>query len=185
MPCKKSNESLAKRFNYALTCKLHILYLSTRSIFNLLISLPPKITISYYQMEQGEHNAQSLSICYRIYHFIMKTLVSQAMKTVTLGGSKQFDSTKIQNCRDDKVVVEQETKEKNIEEKIATKAKAPRKTVSINENVEEIDDGKKRKKRCKSFQKSNSLERQQEENEDIKPLRPILKVKSNLDEKSI
>lgn len=115
----------------------------------------------------------------------MKTLVSQAMKTVTLGGSKQFDSTKIQNCRDDKVVVEQETKEKNIEEKIATKAKAPRKTVSINENVEEIDDGKNRKKRSKSFQKSNSLERQQEENEDIKPLRPILKVKSNLDVKSI
>lgn len=148
-------------------------------------------------MDQREPHVQSLGICYRIYHFIMKTLTSQALKTVTLGRSMQFGSTKVQTSREEEVVIKPETKEQkaqensspgmnmNGEEKMLPPGKALKKTVSINDNVEEINDRKNRKKRSKSFQKSNSLEQQQEEKENIKPLRPILKVKSNLDEKSI
>ncbi|XP_028784495.1 uncharacterized protein LOC114740502 [Neltuma alba] len=151
-------------------------------------------------MDQREPHVRSLGICYRIYHFIVKTLMSQVSKTVTLGRPVQFGSAKVQTCREDEAVVKPETKEQkarekngagmnmNGEEKTVPPREAPKKTVSINDNVEEITDSKKKKKknRSKSFQKSNSLERQQqEEQEDIKPLRPILKVRSNLDEKSI
>ncbi|XP_040868322.1 uncharacterized protein [Glycine max] len=41
-------------------------------------------------MDQRELN---LGICYRLYHFIMETLASQAMKTVTLGRSSHYDSS--------------------------------------------------------------------------------------------
>lgn len=125
----------------------------------------------------------------------MKTLAFQALKTVTLGRSMQFGSTKVQTSREDEAVVKPETKEQkaeekngpgmNVEEKMIPPEKALKKTVSINDNVEEINGSNKRKKRSKSFRKSNSLEHQQEEREEIKPLRSILRVKSNLDEISV
>lgn len=137
-------------------------------------------------MDQRELHLQPLGICYRIYNFIMKTLVSQALKTVTLGrpmhlGSNRVHTNSSSSCKEREVV----TKEEGEEQKENPK-KAPKKMVSINENVEEIFSSKK-KKRSKSFKKSKSLEQQQEEEEkeEIKPLRSILKVKSNLDEKSM
>ncbi|XP_058761373.1 uncharacterized protein LOC131634766 [Vicia villosa] len=54
-----------------------------------------------------------------------------------------------------------------------------RKSVSISDNVEEILPNKRNKKRSKSFQKSSSLDQEEEP----KPLRSILKVDSDLKDK--
>ncbi|TKY61462.1 hypothetical protein E2542_SST11313 [Spatholobus suberectus] len=151
-------------------------------------------------------------ICYKLYLFIMKTLASQAMKTVTLGGSSHYgsSSTEVQitqrgfGTKEDKVVraetpceghfggsVSPNIEEKNIpcrnnidgnevarENVLGDLPHAPKKMVSINDNVEEII--LPSKKRSKSFQKYNSLDQQ----EHPKPLRSILKVGSNLNDKS-
>ncbi|OIV90840.1 hypothetical protein TanjilG_15573 [Lupinus angustifolius] len=155
-----------------------------------------------------------MGICYKLYHFIRKTLASQALKTVTLGGpphssssstatrdsgSKQGKELQINEDYGNKellpthgnflssLAAQAEKKNNafmNIDE-IATKnmtclsqAKPPKKTVSINDNVEEIAPFNKKKRRSKSFQKSSSLN--QNEEEEPKPLRSILKVGSDL-----
>lgn len=77
--------------------------------------------------------------------------------------------------------------EKAPESSIVSHAKAPeksvsiRKAVSINDRVEDIGEIMKKKKKSKSLKKSNSLEY---EEDGVKPLRSILKVGSNLDEKT-
>lgn len=77
--------------------------------------------------------------------------------------------------------------EKAPEPSIVPHAKAPekvasiRKTVSINDTVEDIEQIMKKRKKSKSMEKSNSLESEEDE---PKPLRSILKVGSNLDEKT-
>ncbi|GAU11549.1 hypothetical protein TSUD_345400 [Trifolium subterraneum] len=43
-------------------------------------------------MDQRELNLQHVGICYKLYNFIMKTLVAQTMKTVTLGTSSNYGS---------------------------------------------------------------------------------------------
>ncbi|KAK7277889.1 hypothetical protein RJT34_22908 [Clitoria ternatea] len=61
--------------------------------------------------------------------------------------------------------------------------KSLKKTVSINENVEEIPPSKKlKKKRSRSFQRTSSTD--QEEEEEPKPPRSILKGGSDLNDKS-
>lgn len=65
------------------------------------------------------------------------------------------------------------------------KMKSLRKTVSISDNVEEIVPSKMmKKKRSKSFKKSGSLDQEEEEEDEPKPLRSILKVSSDLNDKS-
>ncbi|KAK2984093.1 hypothetical protein RJ640_028557, partial [Escallonia rubra] len=88
--------------------------------------------------------------------------------------------------------VEKDTKElskvqENGEEKgnatantAATGARAPKKMVSISDNVEEINTGKKRDKQKAGIQKLPSWESDKEE---AKPLKSILKVGSNVKEK--
>ncbi|KAK7397237.1 hypothetical protein VNO78_18404 [Psophocarpus tetragonolobus] len=142
-------------------------------------------------MEQREFN---LSICHKLYHFIMKTLASQAMKTVTLGKPLHYgsSSTKVQitntqrgfGTKEDKVVppgtpcpcriIDADGNELVAEDL----PHAPKKMVNINHNVEEII--LPGKKRSKSLQNSNPLEQQ----EHPKPLRSILKVRANLNHKS-
>ncbi|KAL2345726.1 hypothetical protein Fmac_007011 [Flemingia macrophylla] len=123
-------------------------------------------------------------ICYKLYHFIMKTMAFQAMKTVTLGTPSHHgsSSSKVEITQRD-FGAETPCGGNNIEEKnVACRninidenvvgelvlPRAPKKFVSINDNVEEITSpGKKR---------SNSFGDQQE---DLKPLRSILKVDCN------
>ncbi|XP_019428087.1 PREDICTED: uncharacterized protein LOC109336135 isoform X1 [Lupinus angustifolius] len=154
-------------------------------------------------MDPREFHLQPMGICYKLYHFIRKTLASQALKTVTLGGPphSSSSSTATRDSEDygnkellpthgnflSSLAAQAEKKNNafmNIDE-IATKnmtclsqAKPPKKTVSINDNVEEIAPFNKKKRRSKSFQKSSSLN--QNEEEEPKPLRSILKVGSDL-----
>ncbi|KAJ7978024.1 Fibrous sheath CABYR-binding protein [Quillaja saponaria] len=79
-----------------------------------------------------------------------------------------------------KLVTENMTEEEKMVQASARQVKAPKKMVSINDKVEEIYTSKKRKK--KSIEKSTSLEHEEEE-EEPKPLRSILKMGSNLNEK--
>ncbi|KAF3454416.1 hypothetical protein FNV43_RR04863 [Rhamnella rubrinervis] len=77
------------------------------------------------------------------------------------------------------------SKKKEPEPTIAPQAKAPekvvsiKKTVSINDRVEEIDKIMKERKKRKSLEKLNSLQKEEDEPQ---PLRSILKVGSNLDD---
>lgn len=154
-----------------------------------------------------------MGICYKLYHFITKTLASQVLKTVTLGCSTHYSSTSTaprgsetpyedgndkefshtQGLLCDSIyspaqqAQHKDTPCKNIDEKVrentTTLPTTPlpkrislRKVVSINDNVEEILPGKKNKRRIKSFQKSSSLDQEEEP----EPLRSILKVGSDL-----
>ncbi|AES61308.1 hypothetical protein MtrunA17_Chr1g0191431 [Medicago truncatula] len=148
-------------------------------------------------MDQRELHLQHLGICYKLYYFITKTLASQALKTVTLGCSARYSSTSTaprgSDCEADKVLrlgipcnkdspctkVDEMVKEgtTRLPKRISLK-----KSVSICDNVEQILPNKKIKKRSKSFQKSSSLD--QEEEEEPKPLRSILKVGSDLNDQS-
>ncbi|XP_019428088.1 PREDICTED: uncharacterized protein LOC109336135 isoform X2 [Lupinus angustifolius] len=138
-------------------------------------------------MDPREFHLQPMGICYKLYHFIRKTLASQALKTVTLGGPPHSSSSSTATRDSGSKQAQAEKKNNafmNIDE-IATKnmtclsqAKPPKKTVSINDNVEEIAPFNKKKRRSKSFQKSSSLN--QNEEEEPKPLRSILKVGSDL-----
>jgi hypothetical protein len=166
-------------------------------------------------MDQREHQLQSLSICHRLYNFIMKTIVSQALKTVPLGSlqrnhghpiaqgrpcepalSGAEEVPTVQGSGDDTISSPQIIKDNNDscldsgrrpeeEAPISTTAaqlpKAPKKTVSINEVVEEIGTPKKSKKNSKATRKSNSFDR---EEDDQKPLKSILKLPSKPTEKS-
>ncbi|KAK9291807.1 hypothetical protein L1049_019757 [Liquidambar formosana] len=64
---------------------------------------------------------------------------------------------------------------------IVPQARAPKKSVSINDRAEEIIDTSKKNKRKKAAEKSASMEREKDE---PKPLKSILKVGSNVNEKS-
>ncbi|CAK8572413.1 unnamed protein product [Lathyrus sativus] len=149
-------------------------------------------------MDQREFHFQHLGICHKLYYFITKTLASQALKTVTLGCSTPYNSTSTASKGSDSEankVVRSETpcnkaEDKDsgcmkIDEKVRedaarlAKKTSLRKSVSINDNVEEILPNKKNKRRSKSFQKSSSLDQEEEP----KPLRSILKVDSDLKDK--
>lgn len=65
------------------------------------------------------------------------------------------------------------------EEEASAQPRAPKKMVSINERVEDINKTMKKRKKSKSFDRSNSLENGEDE---PKPLKSILKVDSNRDE---
>ncbi|KAK7344216.1 hypothetical protein VNO77_13575 [Canavalia gladiata] len=173
-------------------------------------------------MDQRAFHLQPTGICYKLYHFITKTLASQALKTVTLGRSKHHSSTSTAVRGSDSKAnteVQSETPSKDDDKKLPPTEGFPaqqaeeknnpcmnvdevagenvsltlpkpslqetrsiKKTVSINANVEEIPPMKKlKKKRSRSFQKSTSLEQEEEE---PKPLRSILKVGSDLNDKS-
>ncbi|RZC22248.1 hypothetical protein D0Y65_008084 [Glycine soja] len=127
----------------------------------------------------------------------MKTLASQAMKTVTLGRSSHYSSSSTEveitqrgfgTNTEKMVLAETPCEEKNIpcrnnniDEKVLMVGDlphAPKKMVSINDNVEEII--LPSKKRSKTFQESNSLDQQ----EHPKPLRSILKVGAKLNYKT-
>ncbi|MED6108683.1 hypothetical protein PIB30_026375 [Stylosanthes scabra] len=151
-------------------------------------------------MDQRECHLQPLGICYKVYNFITKTLASQALKTVTLGRSTRCASSSIApgDCsaeedgdRKDQgsVMKGGETAVKNATSALPSaslprEAKPPKKMVSINEVVEEIPTKKIKKKRSKSFQKSSSRNEEEEEKEEPKPLKSILKVGSDVTEKS-
>ncbi|CAL5208551.1 unnamed protein product [Lathyrus oleraceus] len=149
-------------------------------------------------MDQREFHLQHLGICHKLYYFITKTLASQALKTVTLGCSTPYNPTstapKGSDSEANKVVrsdtpcnkaKDRDSSCTNIDEKVRedaarlAKRTSLRKSVSINDNVEEILPNKKNKKRSKSFQKSSSLDQEEEP----KPLRSILKVDSDLKDK--
>lgn len=152
----------------------------------------------------------------------MKTIISQALKTVPLGppppihghpiahgrpceaalsGAEEVPT--VQGSGDDAISSPHVIKDNNDscidsgkrpeeEAPISTTAapisttaaqlpKAPKKTVSINEVVEEIGTPKKSKKMSKATRKSTSFER---EEDDPKPLKSILKLPSKTNEKS-
>lgn len=146
-------------------------------------------------MEQRElHN---VGTCYKLYLFVLKSLASQAMKTVTLGGTpsshygsssthevnitqKGFGSKPETSC-EGSVSQTQRAERKNFpcrnnidENVLGDLPHAPKKMVSINDNVEEIILPSKERS------KSDSLDQQ----EYPKPLRSILKVCSNVNDKS-
>lgn len=142
------------------------------------------------QMEGREQHIQSLGICQRLYN-IMRSLASQAFKSVTLGlpsipehailneaGTKC--NRKEENGLDgnSKLRAEEET-EAQIPS-ISSRAKPPRKTVSINEEIEDMEKTLKLRRKSR-FEKLNSLELPGDEPE---PLRAsILKVGSDLSKK--
>jgi hypothetical protein len=153
-------------------------------------------------MDQRELHLQHLGICYKLYNFITKTLASQALKTVTLGCSTRYSSTSTAprgtNSEADKVVRSKTPYNKAddndspcmktnemVREDTARLPKriSLKKSVSINDNVEHILLNKN-KKRSKSFQKSSSLDQEEEEEQEPKPLRSILKMSSDLKDKS-
>jgi hypothetical protein len=153
-------------------------------------------------MDQRELHLQHLGICYKLYNFITKTLASQALKTVTLGCSTRYSSTSTgprgTDSEADKVVRSKTPYNKAddndspcmktnemVREDTARLPKriSLKKSVSINDNVEHILLNKN-KKRSKSFQKSSSLDQEEEEEQEPKPLRSILKMSSDLKDKS-
>ena len=129
----------------------------------------------------------------------MKVLSSQALKTVNLGpavhcGSTQFLPTSKaavtdSGSKEDKNNLCMENDGRMTDENppspssSLTEGKAPKKMVSINENVEHIIPSKKKKKK-QPFKKSNSLDQEKQEEGEPKPVRSILKVGSDLNEKS-
>ncbi|CAN1232844.1 hypothetical protein LINPERPRIM_LOCUS3714 [Linum perenne] len=131
-------------------------------------------------------------ICNRLYNFIIKSLSTQAFKTVTLGSTPcHFDSEPRTESRADicggksdasvgfDVKLEEEVKgvkpaSSSLASLLAGEARGTlKKSVSINERVQEMDGGKSKKLRRKgSSEKINPFE------EDERPLRSILKVGS-------
>ncbi|KMT13562.1 hypothetical protein BVRB_4g083370 [Beta vulgaris subsp. vulgaris] len=164
-------------------------------------------------MDQKEQQLQSLGICQRLFCFIMKTLAAQALKPVTLGPPVQLPQTRktswsvinrqamntqhigsIHEAEDSEslasIEIEDEASHllgaegfdwwydqgKVIVETVAEcKTKTPRKMVSIKDEPEVINGSKRRKK--------NGVAEQRHDGE-LRPLRSILKVGSNLTETS-
>ncbi|KAL5566150.1 hypothetical protein UlMin_029314 [Ulmus minor] len=163
--------------------------------------------------QMDERRNQSQGICQKLFNFIMKILSSHAQKTITLGpptnqksaepnhdevGTKSDhpmaqvepekpNSPKNPNPSDNFIsssfgsAKREEEEADSVPNSAATQAKAPRKMVSMNDTVEDIHKILKKRKKNKSFEKLNSLENDEEE---TKPLRSILKVGSNLNEKT-
>lgn len=210
-------------------------------------------------MDQREHHLQSWNVCHRLFNFIVRSLTSQALKTVTLGRLPPMnrglipgvhsseagnDGAESKNDHPDPATVaqgspceaalsganveldEQGNTSKNLEpfglhgeelppvqgsgddvmsspqisrdnsdclldsgkinpeeeaplSTTTAPRRAPRKTVSINDVVEEMSTPKKNKKQSKAFSKSTSIG---SEEDDPRPLRSILKVGSSLHE---
>ncbi|TKY52186.1 hypothetical protein E2542_SST23706 [Spatholobus suberectus] len=150
-------------------------------------------------MDQREFHLQPMGICSRLYHFLTKALASQAFKKVTLGRSRHHNSSSTAVRGSDSKAKQEEDEEKNnpcmnvdkMEGENVTPTSpatslAPtgpiKKTVSMNENVVEIPPPRKLKKWSSSVQKSSSLD-QDEESTTTTP-RSILKVGSDLNDKS-
>ncbi|PRQ42105.1 hypothetical protein RchiOBHm_Chr3g0454021 [Rosa chinensis] len=151
-------------------------------------------------MDGREEHLQSLGICKRLYNFIMRSLASPAFKSVNLGPPMIQGLPSIPP--EDAVLNEAGTKcngkvhpnppsscpdviKEEIEDQIssiASQEKPLRKTVSINDEVEDMEKTLKlKRKKSKSNEKWNSLE--PPSNEQI-PLRSsILKVGSDLSKK--
>ncbi|KAF5739497.1 hypothetical protein HS088_TW12G00703 [Tripterygium wilfordii] len=159
-------------------------------------------------MDQRECKFQSLGICNKVYIFLMRILTRQALKTDTLGNANpnSHNDPAGYDPRVHPVVqetpcegpvseaeVEPEQQKNNVKdlesvgngkgaEEESAQTKAPKKTVSINERVEEIDTKRKMIKRKKS--KSADLNLGSSDDEP-KHLKSILKVGSNLDDNLI
>ena len=99
------------------------------------------------------------------------------------GDRAEEGSTKNDRVKDDKEVPSTQAAGEGhrAEEGSAIQSKAPKKMVSINDRVEDIHKAMKKRKKSKSFDKSNSFMNGEDES---KPLRPILKVASDLDEQT-
>ncbi|CAI0551088.1 unnamed protein product [Linum tenue] len=143
-------------------------------------------------MDQRDHQyLEPLSICNRLYNFIMRSLATQAFKTVTLGCSSSqphhFDAkADLGEEKSDASVSFEMIKSQDQEARsiggtslrclLAAEAKPPKKVVSINDRVEEIDVGKKKKITRKGS--SVNLGSYEGQRDGEKPLRSILKVGS-------
>ncbi|KAM1353850.1 hypothetical protein ACFX2H_033280 [Malus domestica] len=128
------------------------------------------------QMNRRDEHFHFLGICQRLYNFIT---MNQASKTVKLGPSGISDDNPNEagTKRDRKVhpmTREDETREVST---VAHLAEAPKKMVSINDRVEDIEEAMKLRRKSKSFEKLNSLELGRDE---PRALRSILKVDSDL-----
>ncbi|XLR26404.1 hypothetical protein HN51_039619 [Arachis hypogaea] len=90
-------------------------------------------------MDQRELHLQPLGICYKLYNFIIKTLASQALKTVTLGRPNSHygaTSTREQHAKEKnkpfkRNIIDGVVHENN--NRIASLPQAPKKMVIINE----------------------------------------------------
>ncbi|KAK3200352.1 hypothetical protein Dsin_023767 [Dipteronia sinensis] len=147
-------------------------------------------------MDDREHQLQSLSIFHRVYNF-MKCLATYALK-IMMSGSKtarlpcgtptpphEAAAEQAITCEEEKNVSDTSSASSpHVEEKRrlepetsfsvdATQARAPKKMVSINDNVEMI-----------KFSKKRSRKREQEVDDEPRPLKPILKVGSDLNNDS-
>lgn len=130
---------------------------------------------------------------FRLYRFVFSSPQDQASKTVTLGNPPPFPAGEVlspsvvedrkdnDNGDYDDEVGEDNDKGEDTMMSVVPEKKAPKKTVSINENVEEINSGKRLKRRNKSKQKLLSS---MEEEEEVEPkrLKSILKVSSNIND---
>ncbi|KAK7269292.1 hypothetical protein RIF29_22015 [Crotalaria pallida] len=164
-------------------------------------------------MDQRELHLQHLGICYKLYHFITKTLASQALKTVTLGhtqhdsssssasrgsGSKAGKEEQIETPSEDYGNKElQQTQGDSISSLAGQAEKKDNPSVNMGslpqakppKKMVSINENveeivpSKKKRRSRSFQRSSSQD-QNEGEEEPKPLRSILKVGSDLNVKS-
>lgn len=143
---------------------------------------------------RNEQQYESLGLCQRLFYFVMRALAAQAVKPVTLGPSVTHNHTRKMNwslssdkqeagaqdfTEDSESVASIDIKDEDTMECTCTsrggvKAKAPRKMVSINDKPEFIDLSKKRK--------NGEIECRHDG--ELRPLRSILKVGSNLYDKS-
>ncbi|QHO45458.1 hypothetical protein HN51_014641 [Arachis hypogaea] len=89
-------------------------------------------------MDQRELHLQPLGICYKLYNFIIKTLASQALKTVTLGRPNlHYGATSTREHAVEKNkpfkrnIIDGVVRENN--NRIASLPQAPKKMVIINE----------------------------------------------------
>ncbi|CAO2836779.1 unnamed protein product [Amaranthus hypochondriacus] len=143
---------------------------------------------------RNEPQFESFGLCQRLFYFIMRALAAQAVKPVTLGPSVPHNNTRkmnwslgsdkqeagVQDFTEDSesvasIDMEDEVRmESTCTSRGGVKAKAPRKMVSINDKPEVIDLSKKRK--------NGEIECRHDG--ELRPLRSILKVSSNLYDKS-
>ncbi|XP_034707503.1 uncharacterized protein LOC117930853 [Vitis riparia] len=138
--------------------------------------------------------SHGLAICHRLFNFTMQTLAAQAVKPVILGqpGHQPLGqvpisdaSAPIATITSPRSVLNKGYKELPIGPGTAAQPqeKGLKKSVSINDTVEEIPNTSKSRKKKMAPEKLVSLER--EKGEEPKPLKSILKVGSNLTGKSV
>nr|GMD07920.1 Fibrous sheath CABYR-binding protein [Ipomoea batatas] len=125
---------------------------------------------------------------FHLYRLVFSNLQNQASKTVTLGNPPPLAAAQVLSP----AVVEAERNDNEVGEDnkrgeedtmiVVPEKRAPKKTVSINEAVEEINSGKKLKRRKKSKEKLLSSMEEEEQAEPPKRLKSILKVSSNVND---